>query len=121
VYRRLFRIISFLFGSLIGSIITAGLFAAGPILLRFFWYKPNPSDHRRYVLDQVEAWLFWAAAQVVISWFLALLVDLVPVVIRGVLAVAWGHVSEYVKTRLELYSAIKENIKVLASTVSLAS
>jgi hypothetical protein len=108
------RVLAFLFGSLIGSLITAGLLATGPILLHFFWYEPHRSDHRRYVLDNVEAWLFWAAAQLIVSWILALIVDIIPPVISGFISLTWGHVSEYIKTRLELYIAVKNNIKVSA-------
>lgn len=109
------RILSFLLGSLIGSIFTAGLLVTGPILLRIFWYNPHKSDHRLYVLENVEAWLFWAAAQLIVSWFLALIVDIVPPIVSGIISITWGHVSEYVKTRLELYIAVKNNIKVIVS------
>jgi hypothetical protein len=100
-----------LFGTLIGSIFMAGVFVTGPILIHFYWYKPHPTEHRKYVQDNVQAWLFWAAAQLIVSWFLALLVDLVPGVVRLFISLAWGHVSEYVKTRIELYNSVKDNIK----------
>ncbi len=45
------------------------------------------------------------------SWYLALLVDLVPIVVRWSIVAAWGHVSEEIKTRLEFYVAIKNTIK----------
>ncbi|KAI0314202.1 Mechanosensitive ion channel-domain-containing protein [Amylostereum chailletii] len=105
------RTISLLFGSLIGSILTAGLLSAGPILVYFFWYKPHPSQHRRYVVDNVEAWLFWAAANVVVSWALALIVDVIPIFVRGGVALVWGHVSERIKTRVELYNSVKGTLK----------
>jgi hypothetical protein len=106
------RILSLLFGSLIGSLVSAGVLATGPILLYFYWYKPHPSAHRRYVLDNVQAWLFWAAAQLIVSWVLALIVDIIPAVVTTTLSIVWGHVSEYIKTRIELYAAVKDNIKV---------
>lgn len=89
----------------------AGVLVTGPLLVQFYWYKPHPTEHRRYVKDNVEAWCFWAAAQLIVSWILALLVDIVPGVVRTALSIAWGHVSEYVKTRLELYMSVKDNIK----------
>ncbi|KAI0260914.1 Mechanosensitive ion channel-domain-containing protein [Gloeopeniophorella convolvens] len=107
------HILSLLFGSLIGSVFLAVVLATGPILVYFLWYKHHPSEHRRYVVDNVEAWLFWAAANVIVSWWLAMLIDIVPAVIRGIVAAAWGHVSEEIKTRLELYNSVKGTIKPL--------
>jgi hypothetical protein len=105
------RIFTFLFSTLIGSLFLASLLVAGPILVHFFWYVPHKSAHRRYVLDNVEAWLFWAAANLLVSWFLALLIDIVPAVTRTVISIAWGHVSEYVKSRIEMYNSVKDTIK----------
>ena len=89
----------------------AGILITPPLLVHFFWYKPHPTEHRRYVKDNLEAWLFWAAANVSISWFLALIVDIVPIVIRIIISIAWGHVSEVIKSRLELYNSVKGPIK----------
>ena len=80
-------------------------------MIHFYWYKPNPTEHRKFVRDNVEAWLFCAAANVSISWALALIVDIIPGVIRFVISIAWGHVSEVIKSRLELYTSVKEPIK----------
>lgn len=81
------------------------------LLVYFFWYKPHPTEHRRYVKDNVEAWLFWAAANVSISWGLALIVDIVPGVVRTIISLTWGHVSELVKSRIELYVSVKDTVK----------
>ncbi|KAI0028303.1 Mechanosensitive ion channel-domain-containing protein, partial [Vararia minispora EC-137] len=105
------RLLSMLFGSLIGTIVLAGILVAGPILVYEFWYKPHPSESRRYTLDNVEAWLFWAAANLVISWWLALIVDLIPSTARWVVGAFWGHVSEAVKSNIELYNSVDDNIK----------
>lgn len=91
----------------------AGLLVAGPILVHFFWYKPNPTAHRRYVLDNIEAWLFWAAANVLISWWLAMIIDVVPAIFRGIVALSWGHVSEKIKTRIEMYNSVRGSVKPL--------
>ena len=106
-------VLTLLFGSLIGSTFLAALLVAGPVLVHFFWYKPHPTDHRRYVLDNVQAWLFWAAANLLVSWWLALIIDLVPAVVRGVVALVWGHVSESIKTRIELFNSVKGTVKPL--------
>ena len=82
-----------LFSTLIGSTFLAGLLVTPALLIHFYWYKKDPSDDRRYVKDNVQAWLFWAAAKVSISWGLALIVDIVPAVIRFVIGLVWGHVS----------------------------
>lgn len=105
------RIMTFLFSSFIGSVFLAGLMVTGPILVHFFWYEKNPTEHRRYVLDNVEAWLFWAAANLLVSWCLGLLIDLVPVVVLGIISLGWGHVSEQVKNTSQLYNSVKGTLK----------
>ncbi|TFY81473.1 hypothetical protein EWM64_g2537 [Hericium alpestre] len=107
------RILSLLFGSLIGSVVLAGVLAAGPILAFFFWYKPHPDAHRRYVMDNIMAWLFWAAANVLLSWWLAMFIDVAPIVLRGAVSLVWGHVSERTKTHIEMYNSVKGTIKPL--------
>ena len=94
-----------------GSTILSGLIITPALLVHFYWYKPHPDEHRRYVKDNVEAWLFWAAANLTISWYLALFIDIVPVVVNYALAIIWGHVSETVKTRTELYNSVKDTVK----------
>ncbi|EIN10820.1 hypothetical protein PUNSTDRAFT_65245 [Punctularia strigosozonata HHB-11173 SS5] len=105
------RVATFLFSTLIGSVFVSSLLVAGPILVHFLWYVPHKTAHRRYVLDNVEAWLFWAAANLLISWFLGFIIDIVPVVVRGFISFVWGHVSEYVKSRIEMYNSIKDTAK----------
>jgi hypothetical protein len=81
------------------------------ILVQVLWYEPHKTEDRRYITDNVQCWLFWLAANLLISWYLAVLVDLVPTVIRYFLAAVWGHVSESVKSRLELYINVKNTLK----------
>lgn len=109
-YRSL-SLITLLFSTLIGSTFLSGLIITPALLIHFLWYKPHPDEHRKFVKDNVEAWLFWAAANVSISWALALIVDIIPVIIRWVISLAWGHVSELIKSRLELYNSVKDTIK----------
>uniref|UniRef100_A0A0W0F976 EF-hand domain-containing protein n=1 Tax=Moniliophthora roreri TaxID=221103 RepID=A0A0W0F976_MONRR len=105
------RIITLLFSSLIGSTFLTGVLVTPAILIHFYWYKENPTEHRRYIKDNVQAWLFWAAANLLISWYLALLVDVVPVVFTFIVAAVWGHISEEIKSRVELYNSIKNTAK----------
>ena len=105
------RLVTLLFSTLIGSTILSGLIITPALLIHFLWYKPHPTDHRKFVKDNVEAWLFWAAANVSISWGLALIVDIVPAVVRILISIVWGHVSEVIKSRLELYASVKGPIK----------
>ncbi|KAI6128463.1 Mechanosensitive ion channel-domain-containing protein [Pisolithus croceorrhizus] len=107
----LLRLFTFLFCTLIGSVFLAGVLVTPALIVYFFWYKPHPTDHRHYVAQNVEAWLFWAAANVVISWGLAMIVDIIPVIIRMLISMSWGHVSEEIKTRIELYNAVKDTLK----------
>ncbi len=113
-----FRVITLLFSSLIGSTFLAGVLITPGVLIHFYWYKKNPTEHRLLVKQNVQAWLFWAAANLLISWYLALIVDLVPTVIRFIIMAAWGHVSEIVKSRLELYGSVKNTFKPLLYAAS---
>ncbi|KAF8075988.1 Mechanosensitive ion channel-domain-containing protein [Lyophyllum atratum] len=112
------RITTLLFSTIIGSTFLAGVLVVPGVLVQLYWYKPHPTDYRRYVKDNVQAWLFWAAANLVISWYLALIVDVIPVVVQLIIAATWGHVSEHVKTRIEIYDSIKNNIKPLLYAAS---
>lgn len=108
-----------LFSSLIGSTFLAILLITPAVLLNYFWYQNHPeTPHRRWVKDNVEAWLFWAAANILVSWYLAMLTDIVPALVRFLIAAGWGHVSENVKTRIELYDSVKDTIKPLLYAAS---
>ena len=109
----LHRYIALVFGSLIGSTLLSGLLIMPPLLVHFFWYKPHPTEHRRFVKDNLEAWFFWAAANLTISWYLALSIDVLPIAARFLISAFWGHVSESVKTRIELYNSVKDTVKPL--------
>ncbi|KAF8450863.1 Mechanosensitive ion channel-domain-containing protein [Boletus edulis BED1] len=105
------RLFTLLFSSLIGSIFLACILVAPALLVHFFWYKPHPTSYRHYVDLNIEAWLFWAAANVVISWGLAMIVDIIPATTRILISISWGHVSEKLKSHIELYDSIKDTIK----------
>ena len=89
----------------------AGLLVLGPILLKVFWLDPHRNSHRQFVWDQVAAWVFWVAANLLLSWYFAFLVNLIPVVAKEAVEIVWGEVSESTKTRLELYASAKDAIK----------
>ncbi|KAH9845973.1 hypothetical protein C2E23DRAFT_908095 [Lenzites betulinus] len=104
------RLITLLFSTLIGSTFLSGLIITPALLLHFFWYKPHPDEHRKFVQDNVEAWLFWAAANISISGVSpssSTSSRYYP--LRHLARV--GHVSEVIKSRLELYNSVKDTIK----------
>ncbi|KAJ6543841.1 Mechanosensitive ion channel-domain-containing protein [Mycena capillaripes] len=105
------RILTLLFSSLIGSTFLAGVLVTPGVILYFFWYKRSRTDFRHKVTLNVQAWLFWAAANLLISWYLALIIDIIPTFIRFLISVVWGHVSERIKTRIEMYNSVKNNVK----------
>ncbi|KAG9317165.1 hypothetical protein JVU11DRAFT_1357 [Chiua virens] len=109
--RSVWRLFTILFSSLIGSVFLAGILVTPALLVHFFWYKPHPTSHRHYVTQNVEAWLFWAAVNVVISWGLAMVVDIIPPITRLLISISWGHVSEVVKSHIELYNSVKDTFK----------
>ena len=104
-------VLTFLVTSLIGSVVLAGLIVTPALIVHFHWYNANPTPSRLFIKDNVEAWLFWAAANLIISWFLAMVIDIIPVLIRFFLSISWGHVSEHVKTRIEIYDSVKNTAK----------
>ncbi|KAF7301275.1 EF-hand domain-containing protein [Mycena indigotica] len=105
------RIITLLFSSLLGSTFLAGVLVAPALILHFYWYRPHKDAFRHKVTVNVEAWLFWAAANLLISWYLAFIIDVVPTFIRFLISVSWGHVSETIKSRIEMYNAVKNTFK----------
>ncbi|KAH7869025.1 uncharacterized protein C8R40DRAFT_1177155 [Lentinula edodes] len=105
------RIVTLLFSSLLGSTLVAGILVTPGILIHFYWFNNNPTSHRKYVEQNVQAWLFWAAANLLLSWYLAVIVDLVPTLATFIIAAVWGHVSEVFKSRVELYNSVKNTFK----------
>jgi len=53
-----------------------------------------------------------AAANLMISWYLAMIVDIIPVIVR-ISSPFPGDMREYVKGRIELYDSVKDTIKPL--------
>jgi hypothetical protein len=100
-----------LFSTLIGSTLLAAILVTPGVLVQVYWYKPHPTEHRRYVKDNVQSWLFWSASNILTSWGLAMTIDMVPVFIHYLILAIWGHVSEYVKTRIETYDSVKNTAK----------
>ena len=92
---------------------TASLFVAAALLVHFFYYE-NSGDSksgRRYTTQNIEAWMFWAASNLVVSWCLAFIINIVPSVFTWTVFIAWGQISESMKTRVELYNSMKGAIK----------
>jgi hypothetical protein len=100
-----------MFSTLAGSTLLAGILVVPPVIMHFYYYEPDKTQHRQYVEQNVEAWLFWVAANIIISWYLAVIVDIVPRVTRFVISVALGQVPERVQLRIDLFNAAKDNIK----------
>jgi len=105
------RIATFFLSTLIGSTILSGLIVAIPLILHFFWFAPNPTDERGYITDNVSAWLYWAAANILLSWYLAMIVDIIPGVANMLIIAVWGEINETLRSRVELYNAAKDNVK----------
>ena len=103
--------ITVLFSSLVGSTLLAVVLIAPGILVHFYWFKPHPSTHRRYVRDNIQAWLFWTAANLVISWYIAMFINIIPILLRYFISLSWGHVSEFVKSKIEMYDSVKDTVK----------
>ncbi|TFK29334.1 hypothetical protein FA15DRAFT_664267 [Coprinopsis marcescibilis] len=105
------RLFVLAFSSLVGSTLMAALVATPAIIVHFYWYLPNPTDRRKFVNQNVQAWIFWVAANIVISWYLAMIIDIIPILVQYIITVTWGHLSENVKSKAEMYDAVKGTIK----------
>ncbi|KZS97573.1 hypothetical protein SISNIDRAFT_405172 [Sistotremastrum niveocremeum HHB9708] len=105
------RIITFFLSTLIGSTLLAGLLVAAPILLKFLWLDKHDSENNHFIWEQVCAWVFWVAANLILSWYFAFLVDIFPVLAKLIVQIVWGEVSEMIKSRLEFYHSAKNSLK----------
>lgn len=106
-----FRIVTFFLSTLIGSTLLAGVIVAVPIVLHFYYLIPHHTERRQYVADNVSAWLYWTAANLLLSWYLAMIVDSIPIICNIIISLAWGEITESVRSRVELYNAAKGKIK----------
>ncbi|KDQ12033.1 hypothetical protein BOTBODRAFT_34893 [Botryobasidium botryosum FD-172 SS1] len=107
------RIIIFFFSTLIGSTILSAALVAIPVLLRVYYYQPHKDSRKGYVTDNVSAWLFWAAANVLLSWYLAMLIDIAPHITASFVGIVWGDISEAFKSKVEMYDVGKGWVKPL--------
>ncbi|KIJ56591.1 hypothetical protein M422DRAFT_149686 [Sphaerobolus stellatus SS14] len=105
------RIATFFLSTLVGSTVLSCVIAAVPIILHFYYYKPHPTEARRYVTDNVAAWLYWTAANILISWYLALIVDIIPGICNILILAIWGDINENIRSRVELYNSAKDKFK----------
>jgi len=105
------RVVAFFLSTLIGSVITSGLLVAAAILVRVLYYQPKMTDHRKYVTENVEAWLFWAASNLIVSWILGFIIDIIPGIFTWVIFIVWGHINEKLKSRVELYNSVDDTVK----------
>ncbi|KAF8343007.1 uncharacterized protein EI90DRAFT_3143512 [Cantharellus anzutake] len=112
------RIATFFFSTLIGSTILVGVLAAVPIFVHFYWYKPHPTPRRRWVSNNISAWFYWAAANLLISWYLAAIVNIVPHVMTWIVHISWGTVTERFKSNMAMYDAFKGHIKPILYAAS---
>ncbi|CED83793.1 Predicted mechanosensitive ion channel [Phaffia rhodozyma] len=105
------RVVTFLFSTLIGSTIMAAVLVAIPLIVRYTWLNKNPTNERRYVTANISAWLNFTAFNVLVSWYLAVIVDLIPVAATGLIILFWGEMTENMKSHVETYAVIKGWIK----------
>lgn len=92
------RIATLLFSSLLGSTFLAACLVAVPLAVHFLYEKPDPTEHRKYVSvsrtsprsppplvltplrfcreqDNIGAWFYFAASNILVSWYLAVAVS----------------------------------------------
>lgn len=84
--------------------------------MRVFYLHPHDQDgldHRRFVLENIEGWLFWAAANFLVSWILGFIIDIIPGIFTWLIFFTWGRVSETMKSRVEMYQSVKGTVKPL--------
>lgn len=111
----LMTIVQFLCFTFLGNLFISIVLIIPVLALRFLW-RPARDDHspgasrKRYLSDNVEAWLIWASVNLHISWWLNALVRIIPTLVSGVIRIVWGSVNQQVKTVLEAYNTVKTAI-----------
>lgn len=113
------RITSFFLSTLIGSTLLAGIIATPPILLTTLYLNHDKTAQRQYLDYTVSAWMLWVASNLPISWALALIVDISPGIYTWFVFFVWGHVSEGIKNRVELYISVKDTFKPVLYAASI--
>lgn len=112
-----YSIVKFLITTFIGNIFLSLVFIIPPIILRYGGYYQSgdsPSAiNSKYVYDNVAAWFIWASYNIMSSWVLHFLIELVPRAIVLLVGIVWGDVNETIKGRVETFHAAKPWIKVL--------
>lgn len=79
--------------------------------MKFLWLDKHDSENNHFIWEQVCAWVFWVAANLILSWYFAFLVDIFPVLAKLIVQIVWGEVSEMIKSRLEFYHSAKNSLK----------
>ncbi|OAV99069.1 hypothetical protein PTTG_02396 [Puccinia triticina 1-1 BBBD Race 1] len=121
-----YSIVKLLITTFIGNILLSLLCIIPPLVLRFTGYYQSgdsPEAHNtRFIYDNVAAWLFWAAYNILASWVLSFLTELIPrphssccvhQAIVLLVGVVWGDVNETIKGRVETFHTAKPWIKVI--------
>ncbi|MBW0542438.1 hypothetical protein O181_082153 [Austropuccinia psidii MF-1] len=112
-----YKIFKFLLITFIGNIFLSIILLIPPFILRFrgfYQFGDSPHQiHTRYIYDNVAAWMFWASYNLLASWVLHLLIELVPRLLVFLVDVIWGEVSEVIKTYVENFRMFKPWIKYM--------
>ncbi|KAL7413540.1 hypothetical protein BDY24DRAFT_434761 [Mrakia frigida] len=112
------RIITLLFSSLAGSTFLSACLVSIPVAVYFLYEKPDPTERRKYVSDNIGAWFYFAAFNMLVSWYLAVAVDLIPAVATMFVHIFWGEVQESMKTHVETFGIMKSWIKPILYAAS---
>ncbi|KAA1126599.1 hypothetical protein PGTUg99_029464 [Puccinia graminis f. sp. tritici] len=112
-----YSIVKVLITTFIGNIILSLMFIIPPLVLRYTGYYQSgdtPSAATtRYIYDNVAAWLFWGSYNILASWVLNFMTELIPRVIVLLVGIVWGDVNETIKGRVETFHTAKPWIKVI--------
>lgn len=112
-----YSIVKFLITTFIGNIFLSLVFIIPPIILRYGGHHQSgisPSaSNSKYVYDNVAAWFIWASYNILSSWVLHFLIELVPRAVVLLVGIVWGDVNEAIKGRVETFHAAKPWIKVI--------
>jgi hypothetical protein len=73
----------------------------------------------RATQDNIGAWFYFFAFNVLVSWYLAVLLDLLPLAIVALVRAVWGSVTEKMKVHVETYGVVKGWIKPIFYAASI--
>lgn len=87
--------------------------------LTLITFSIDRADSDSPAQDNIGAWFYFFAFNVLVSWYLAVLLDLLPLAVIALVRAVWGSVTEKMKIHVETYGVVKGWIKPIFYAASI--